>query len=62
MNLVKVNKQSYEKYCNEFENLPISFNPDLEFFLSKVGFKRTFYILKKNDKCIGLLPIYNKNT
>ena len=61
MKLVKVNKQSYLKYSNEFENLPISFNPDLEGFLLKKGFKETFYVLKINQKCIGLLPVYNKN-
>ena len=61
MNLVEVNKKSFLEYSNQFINLPISFNPDLELFLAKKEFKLTFYVLKIERKCIGLLPVYSKN-
>lgn len=61
MELINVGKNSFIRYSKKFNNLPISFNPELEKFLIKKNFSSSFHIIKSKNKCIGLLPLYKKN-
>ena len=61
MKLLKVDKKSFLNYSNNFKNLPVSFNPDLDLFLKKKNFTLILYIIKINNECVGLLPAYKKN-
>ena len=61
MELISVKKSIFFDEIERFNQLPISYNRNIDIFLEKQGFKMLFFYLKKNGEFEGFLPIAKKN-
>ena len=61
MELISVKKSIFFDEIDRFNQLPISYNSNVDIFLEKQGFKMFFFHLKKNGELKGFLPIAKKN-
>ena len=62
MELISVKKSIFFDEIERFNQLPISYNRNIDIFLEKQGFKMLFFYLKKNGEFEGFLPIAKKIT